>query len=126
VSFLRLADTQIASQAAFPPGRDLRGNWVSMDKPDVIAVILEALRNANLSRAADDQLNVSEDALIFGPGSPLDSMGLVALLIDIEEALASQGAPVSLSDDRAMSQSRSPFRSVARLAEFISGLLPAS
>ena len=94
-----------------------------MDRDAIKAVILEALRNGNLSRAADDQLTVSDDAIIFGPGSPLDSIGLVALLIDIEEALQAQGVRVSLSDDRAMSQSRSPFRSVPRLVEFIAGLV---
>jgi 2-phospho-L-lactate transferase/gluconeogenesis factor (CofD/UPF0052 family) len=96
-----------------------------MDIRGITEVILDAMRNANLSRPADEQLTVSPDAVIFGPGSPLDSMGLVALFIDIEEALAAQGISVSLSDDRAMSQSRSPFRSVPRLAEFISTLLVA-
>jgi 2-phospho-L-lactate transferase/gluconeogenesis factor (CofD/UPF0052 family) len=94
-----------------------------MDTAQITDVIVGALRNANLARASDDQLTVSADAVIFGPGSPLDSMGLVALLIDIEEALASEGVRVSLSDDRAMSQSHSPFRSVPRLAEFISVLI---
>ena len=94
-----------------------------MDRDAIKAVILEALRNANLSRAADDQVTVSDDAIIFGPGSPLDSMGLVSLLIDIEESLQAEGVRVSLSDDRAMSQSRSPFRSVPRLLEFIAELL---
>ena len=46
-----------------------------MDRDAIKAVILEALRNANLSRTADDQLTVSHDAIIFGPGSPLNSMG---------------------------------------------------
>jgi len=94
-----------------------------MDRDAVKSVILEALRNANLSRPSDEQLTVSEDAVIFGPMSPLDSMGLVALLIDIEEALQAEGVRVSLSDDRAMFQSRSPFRSVPRLVEFIAGLV---
>ena len=96
-----------------------------MDTDAIKAVILEALRNANLSRTADDRLTVSDDAIIFGPGSPLDSMGLVALLIDIEEALQAEGVRASLSDDRAMSQSRSPFRSVPRLVEFIAELVPS-
>jgi acyl carrier protein len=97
-----------------------------MDIAEIKDIVLDALRNANLSRPGDEQLTVTDDALIFGPGSPLDSMGLVALLIDIEEALATNGARVSLSDDRAMSQSRSPFRSVPRLVEFIHSLLQAA
>ncbi len=94
-----------------------------METAEIRAVVLDALRNANLSRPSDEQLEVSDDAAIFGPGSPLDSMGLVALLLDIEEALSSAGVSVSLSDDRAMSQSRSPFRSVPSLVAFIAGAL---
>ncbi|MCX6545033.1 MAG: hypothetical protein NTV05_11575 [Acidobacteria bacterium] len=94
-----------------------------MDRDAIKAVVLEALRNANLSRPEDERLTVSDDAIVFGPGSPLDSLGLVALLIDIEEGLRAEGSRVSLSDERAMSQSRSPFRSVPRLVEFIEGLV---
>jgi acyl carrier protein len=96
-----------------------------MDIPTIKEVVLQALRNANLARPLDEQLAVADDAVIFGAGSLLDSMGLVSLLIDIEDALRAQGVEVSLSDDRAMSQTRSPFRSVPRLVEFISSLVQA-
>jgi acyl carrier protein len=81
--------------------------------------ILEAIRSANLARAASVQLVVAADAPFFGPGSPLDSLGLVALLMDIEEALQARGCDVVLSDDRAMSQKRSPFRTVQTLVAYI-------
>jgi hypothetical protein len=88
--------------------------------PDaVLGVVLEALRTANLARDAEAQLQVSSEAPIFGPGSPLDSLGLVALLFDIEEGLAALGCSVLLSDERAMSQKRSPFRSVPALVDYV-------
>jgi acyl carrier protein len=61
--------------------------------------------------------------VIFGRESPLDSLGLVALLIDIEEVLASRGVFLTLTNERAMSRSRNPFRSVSSLVAYISGLL---
>ena len=85
----------------------------------VLGVVLEALRTANLARDAEAQLQVTADAPIFGPSSPLDSLGLVALLFDIEEGLAGLGCTVLLSDERAMSQKRSPFRSVPALVEYV-------
>jgi hypothetical protein len=88
----------------------------------ILAVVLEAMRNANLARDPATQLQVSPDAPIFGPGSPLDSLGLVALLFDIEEGLAGLGYQVLLSDERAMSQKRSPFRSVPALVEYVGSL----
>ncbi len=94
-----------------------------MQPNEITQLILDALTNINLSRPPSDQLQVSPDAVIFGPGSPLDSMGLVALLIDIEEAFQARGISLTLSDERAMSQSRSPFRSVPRLAAYIASVL---
>jgi acyl carrier protein len=77
----------------------------------------------NASRDPGEQLPVSPTATIFGPDSPLDSLGLVALLIDVEDGLRDAGVEVALSDERAMSQKRSPFRSVPRLVEYIQGLI---
>jgi acyl carrier protein len=85
----------------------------------ILRVILGAIEQLNHARVDGQKLAVSPDAEIFGGSSPLDSLGLVALVIDIEEALADQGLAVSLSDEKTMSQRNSPFRSVASLAEFI-------
>ena len=85
----------------------------------ILGVVLQAMRTTNLSRTAESQLSVAPDAAIFGPASPLDSLGLLTLLLDIEEDLQAAGAAVRLSDDRAMSQTRSPFRSVDSLVTYI-------
>ncbi len=90
-----------------------------MTGPQIEAIVLDTLRLANLSRDPGEQLEVSPTARIFGRGSPLDSMGLVTLLLDLEEAIRAAGASVTLTDDRAMSQTRSPFRSVPALVEYI-------
>ena len=65
------------------------------------------------------------DSPLYGEDGPLDSMALVNLIADIEDAVAEKfGATISLADDRAMSANRSPFRSVASLSEAISERLP--
>ena len=85
-------------------------------------VVLEAMRLANLARDTGAQLEVSAEAPIFGPDSALDSLGLVALLLDIEDGLRAVGCEVVLSDERAMSQKRSPFRSVPALVAYIASV----
>lgn len=85
----------------------------------ILAVVLRAIQTTNAARPAAAALAVSADAALFGPDSPLDSLGLLTLLLDIEEEMQRAGCPVLLSDDRAMSQTRSPFRSVATLVEYI-------
>jgi len=97
-----------------------------LDKGAIEEIILGALRTANLSRPANAQLDVSPTATIFGADSALDSLGLVALLIDIEEALNDRGVAITLTDARAMSQTSSPFRAVTPLVDYIAGLVSGS
>jgi acyl carrier protein len=90
---------------------------------EIEQIVLDAIRNANKARSPERQLAVDRDAPLFGSGSPLDSLGLVALVIDIEEAFADRGIALSLTDERAMSQHRNPFRTVSVLTAHISTLL---
>jgi acyl carrier protein len=86
-------------------------------------IVLAAMSAANLNRPDDAQMTIGPDAPIFGPGSPLDSLGLVSLLMDIEDGLAQLGVNVTLSDAKAMSRKRSPFRDVPELVAFMTELL---
>ena len=88
-------------------------------------VVFQAMRATNEAREADSQLVVAADAPIFGPDSTLDSLGLVGLLLDVEEGLQAIGCDVVLSDERAVSQKRSPFRNVNSLVTYVSTLLRA-
>lgn len=90
---------------------------------DVQQIVLAALAATNQGRDPQSQLTVDAGATLFGRGSPLDSLGLVGLLVDIEDALRERGAEVELSDARAMSQTRSPFRDVPALVAYIDELL---
>jgi hypothetical protein len=90
---------------------------------ELTAIVLAAMTAANLNRPDDAQMVISPVAPIFGPGSSLDSLGLVSLLMDIEDGLAQLGINLTLSDARAMSRKRSPFRDVPELVSFMAELL---
>jgi acyl carrier protein len=65
------------------------------------------------------------DTPLFGRDGLFDSLGLVSLVLAVEEAIEdNHGAVVSLADARAMSQTRSPFRTIGSLVEY-AGLLIA-
>ena len=83
------------------------------------ALVLESVAQLNRSRTASEQLEVSPTAPIFGGTSPLDSLGLVALLIEIEERLADRGLALTLANERALSRARSPFRDVPTLLSYL-------
>ncbi len=81
--------------------------------PAVRAMILELLPAGS-----------AEDARIFGGGGPLDSLGLVNFLADLEYRLGERfGRELVLASDRAMSRNRSPFRDVAALTDYVLELL---
>lgn len=94
-----------------------------MERERIQQIIFEALAAANQARDVNEQIAIAPDARLYGRDGQLESMGLVALLIDVEEALQDEGYSVSLSDERAMSMSRSPFRDVSTLVGYIEGLL---
>jgi acyl carrier protein len=95
-----------------------------LNKETVQGIILQALRNINEERAADEQIQVDLDTRLFGADAVLDSLWLVSVIVDVEAALASaSGRDISLTDDRAMGQEVSPFSDVGSLTDYILLLL---
>ena len=90
-----------------------------MTKDKIQKIIFDALEMVNQSRDENEKIPVSAQTALFGNDGYLDSMGLVSLLIDIEESLQGEGVLLSLSDERAMSEKKSPFRDVPSLTEYI-------
>ena len=63
--------------------------------------------------------SVGSDTRLFGDGGLLDSMGLVSLVIAVEQAIEEKfGVAVALADEKALSKSNSPYRTIASLAEY--------
>ena len=79
-------------------------------------------------------LGIEKDILIFkeavdstplyGKDGKLDSLSLIRLSVEIEENINEElDKDISIVDDRAMSQSRSPFRTIESLCEYIYSLI---
>ena len=94
------------------------------DKKDIIKVIYEAVDEINQQLPAETQLGKSDDTVLFGRLGKLDSLGLVNLKVAVEEKLEDElGLTVTIVDERAMSQSSSPFRTIETLLDYIDLLL---
>ena len=66
----------------------------------------------------------SPKTVLFGNGGILDSLGLVNLIIAIEQNIEDEyGISLALADERAMSQKHSPFRTLGSLVDYIEMLL---
>ena len=97
-----------------------------LDRAKTVSLILECLPNnspgtESSKQGHDDQLP------LLGPGSTMDSMALVTLIVDVEQRLASDyDAVVTLASEAAMSRRQSPFRTVGAFADYIGELLKDS
>ena len=84
--------------------------------------VLAAL--AEYNEAENAQVTPEADTVLLGPGGAVDSLGLVRLVMIVERQVEDDfGVPVSLTDEKAMSQRNSPFRSVGALIGYIAAQL---
>jgi acyl carrier protein len=94
---------------------------------EVTAHILDALKELNQLLPLEQQLPVSSSTALYGAAGQLDSLGLVNLILLVEERVQSEfGVEITLSDDRVISQQDSPFRNVQALAEHVCMLVEAN
>ena len=60
------------------------------------------------------------ESALYGSDGVLDSMALVNLIADVEDAVSEKfGAAIALADEKAMSARNSPFLNVKRLAQAV-------
>jgi len=74
----------------------------------------------------NDELKIrnSTNTILMGSKSNLDSLGLVNLLVIIEQNIEDEfDVSIAIADERAMSQKHSPFRTIGSLADYIDMLL---
>lgn len=63
---------------------------------------------------------ITGETCLLGEGTDMDSMAIVHMIVDLEARLENAfNRNWILADERALSRSRSPFRSVGDLADFI-------
>lgn len=93
-------------------------------KSEICAIILSALREVQEQMGKGTHFPVAPETRLYGRGSDLDSLGLVHLIVDVEEKVAERyGLAVTLTDEKALSQEHSPFRTADSLATFVARLL---
>jgi acyl carrier protein len=92
---------------------------VTSNQP-VTDAVYSAVDDLNEILGADERLEKSPDVALIGTEAKLDSLGLVNLIVLVEEKVQQRfGVGITLVDERAMSQSKSPFRTLGSLTEFV-------
>jgi D-alanine--poly(phosphoribitol) ligase subunit 2 len=87
-------------------------------------VVLTTLQEIHERSNRTQTLTANEETVLFGIGGILDSLGLVNLIVGIEQRLEDElGVTLILADERAMAQKNSPFRTVGSLLDYIARLI---
>jgi acyl carrier protein len=90
-----------------------------MEKNAIVELIVETVDGYRLTMIGKSE-SVGPRTPLFGPSGVLDSLGLVSVLVELEQKVSGIcGRPVTLMDDQAMSQTSSPFRTVDSLADYL-------
>jgi acyl carrier protein len=97
-----------------------------MDRTTVDNIVCEALRN-QLEADGEVRDGVGMEAVLLGSDALIDSLGLVNIIIEIEQVLLDEhDISVTLVDEKAMSQRNSPFRTVDTLSAYTTELVQSA
>ena len=87
-------------------------------------VIMNSIEEINRQLENEDQLEKSTNTVLFGENGKLDSLGLINLVVAVEQNIEDEfDITITLADERAMSQETSPFRTVGTLTDYIEMIL---
>jgi len=90
-----------------------------IEREQALQAVITCLKEA-VVQTGGDPAAVEEQTVIIGPGAPIDSIGVVSLIVDIEQRLEMDfQVSVTLASDKAMSQKNSPFRTAGVLADHV-------
>lgn len=87
-------------------------------KEEIIEIIFDSIDEINEQN--ETHLVKNEKTKLFGRDSDLDSLGLVNLIVSVEENINDRlNVSISIVDEKAMSQKNSPFKSVETLTDYL-------
>ncbi len=93
-------------------------------REDIIQLIFAVVDQLNLQRFEDQRLEKSVEAPLFGGAGKLESLGLINLIVGIEEKVAEAFAvPINLADESSISPGDNPFQTIGSLADHIAAFL---
>ena len=93
-------------------------------KLQVEKLIFDAIDELNITQSADERLEKALDTPLLGESGKLNSLGLVNLIVGVEERVESEaGVAITIADEKYHDQNRSPFSDVSTLVDYVSMLI---
>jgi acyl carrier protein len=98
-----------------------------MEKNEFVDIIISSLKDIISEQDEDEVIplkSLDESTHLLGKQAILDSLSLVSMIVDVEEKINEKyGTTITIADERALSQEKSPFRTVKTLAQYIQFLV---
>lgn len=90
----------------------------------ILKIVYGVVSEINKERTEENQIELLENSVLYGREGKLDSLGLVNLIVAIEQNVVDElRVTISLSDEKALSQKNSPFRTIASLTDYIQKIM---
>ncbi|URN93896.1 MAG: hypothetical protein NAG76_19025 [Candidatus Pristimantibacillus lignocellulolyticus] len=101
---------------------------INSNNPETIDMILENIVYPSLEEilsANEVRIEFNRETVLFGENAVLNSLELVSFIVVVEERINEnmESNDITLTSEKAMSRSSSPFKTVGTLAEYIEELL---
>lgn len=86
----------------------------------IIQAIFEAINDINQQLPKYEKLVKSAETRLYGENGPLDSLGLVNLIVAAEQHLENVcGISISLAEEHVLDENDNRFETVASMADFV-------
>ena len=96
----------------------------TVDKSRITALVFAAVDELNQQLRKAQRLEKSPTTPISGTSATLDSLGLLNLIVQVEQQLEQEfQVSVTLADDAVMAQENTPFQTLGTLTDYISAVL---
>lgn len=90
----------------------------------ILKIIISAVKEINEERDAKVSIEQGSEAPLFGKDGGFDSLALVSLIVAVEQEIEDElGLNISLADEKAVSQAKSPFKTIGSLAQYAKHLI---
>lgn len=91
-----------------------------MERQEILNTVKNQVELLRDTFPQDEQFEVTEEMILFGADSTIDSLSLVSLIVDIETLFFDEfNLEISLTDDNAMMRKISPFSTISTLTDYI-------
>ena len=90
----------------------------------IVGAVYRAVDELNKQLPKGVHVEKSLDSPLYGKNGRLESIDVVTLIMEVEDQIRDEfGTPITIADDRAMSQENSPFLSIRTLTDYVAELL---